>query len=293
MSKPHYGKSALLTSALLWGIAFVAVQEAMNRGWTPFMLLGVRGLLASLALAGFAIKRRFWLKPALIKQSIIAGLILFLGFVFQTYGQLYSSVSNASFITVMYVVFIPVLMWRKRHLNRWTILGVVLAVAGTAVLTVRESLSFHAGDALLLACAVVFAYHIMAVEKLAPYDDSLSATFIQVLTLGVLGFLMAVLTGGKLPTDGWIYVAYAGIISSGLAFFLQTYGQKHVNSTVAGILLTMEALFGAMGAILILGEPLTFSTLIGGFLMMSAVFMVELGPKMGVKLRRGTPPCQN
>lgn len=287
MSKPHYGKSALLTSALLWGIAFVAVQEAINRGWTPFMLLGVRGLLASLALVGFAVKRRFWQKPGLIKQSIIAGIILFLGFVFQTYGQMYSSVSNASFITVLYVVFIPVLMWRKRHVNRWTLLGVALAVVGTAVLTVRESLSFHLGDALLLVCAIVFAYHIMAVEKLAPYDDSLSATFIQVLTLGVLGFVMALLTGGKLPSEGWIYVGYAGIISSGLAFFLQTYGQKHVNSTVAGILLTMEALFGSMGAILILGEPVTLSTVFGGILMMSAVFMVELGPKLGVKLRRG------
>lgn len=287
MSKPHYGKSALLTSALLWGIAFVAVQEAINRGWTPFMLLGVRGLLASLALVGFALKRRFWQKPGLIKQSIIAGIILFLGFVFQTYGQMYSSVSNASFITVLYVVFIPVLMWRKRHVNRWTLSGVALAVVGTGVLTVRESLSFHLGDALLLICAVVFAYHIMAVEKLAPYDDSLSATFIQVLTLGVLGFVMALLTGGKLPSEGWIYVGYAGIISSGLAFFLQTYGQKHVNSTVAGILLTMEALFGSMGAILILGEPVTLSTVFGGILMMSAVFMVELGPKLGVKLRRG------
>lgn len=287
MSKPHYGKSALLTSALLWGIAFVAVQEAINRGWTPFMLLGVRGLLASLALVGFALKRRFWQKPGLIKQSIIAGIILFLGFVFQTYGQMYSSVSNASFITVLYVVFIPVLMWRKRHVNRWTLFGVALAVVGTGVLTVRESLSFHLGDALLLICAVVFAYHIMAVEKLAPYDDSLSATFIQVLTLGVLGFVMALLTGGKLPSEGWIYVGYAGIISSGLAFFLQTYGQKHVNSTVAGILLTMEALFGSMGAILILGEPVTLSTVFGGILMMSAVFMVELGPKLGVKLRRG------
>ncbi len=287
MSKPHYGKSALLTSALLWGIAFVAVQEAINRGWTPFMLLGVRGLLASLALVGFSVKRRFWEKPGLVKQSIIAGIILFLGFVFQTYGQMYSSVSNASFITVLYVVFIPVLMWRKRHVNRWTLLGVALAVVGTAVLTVRESLSFHLGDALLLVCAIVFAYHIMAVEKLAPYDDSLSATFIQVLTLGVLGFVMALLTGGKLPSEGWIYVGYAGIISSGLAFFLQTYGQKHVNSTVAGILLTMEALFGSMGAILILGEPVTLSTVFGGILMMSAVFMVELGPKLGVKLRRG------
>jgi len=286
-SKTTAGKTALLTSALLWGISFVAVQEALNRGWTPFILMGFRGLLASIALSFIAFRRPFWRNKGLMGYGIFAGFILFIGFIFQTYGQILSTVSNASFITVQYVVFIPLLMWKRRKITPSVILGVGLAVIGTGFLTLSENFSFHIGDVLLIACALVFAIHIMVIEKLAKYNDVMAATLIQVFTVSILGFFVSLVTQPIIPTEGWIYVLYAGIISSGVAFIFQVYGQKHVDSTLSGIILSFEALFGALGAIFILHEPFTQNTLIGGFLMMSAVFMVELGPKLGVRLKRG------
>jgi len=281
------GKTALLTSALIWGISFVAVQEALNRGWTPFILLAFRGLLASAAISLVAFRRPFWRNKGLMLYGFLAGVVLFIGFVFQTYGQIYSTVSNASFITVQYVVFIPLLMFRKRKITTSVILGVGLSVIGTGFLTLTDTFSFQLGDVLLVACAVVFALHIVVIEKLAKYNDVMAATLIQVFTVSVLGFGISAFTQPVIPTEGWIYVLYAGLFASGLAFLLQIYGQKHVNSTISGILLAFEALFGALGAVLILHEPFGQNTLIGGFLMMSAVFMVELGPKIGVKLKRG------
>jgi len=281
------GKTALLTSALIWGISFVAVQEALNRGWTPFILLAFRGLLASAAISLVAFRRPFWRNKGLMLYGFLAGVVLFIGFVFQTYGQIYSTVSNASFITVQYVVFIPLLMYRKRRITTSVILGVGLSVIGIGFLTLTDTFSFKLGDVLLVACAVVFALHIIVIEKLAKYNDVMAATLIQVFTVSVLGFGISAFTQPVIPTEGWIYVLYAGLFASGLAFLLQIYGQKHVNSTISGILLAFEALFGALGAVHILHEPFSQNTLIGGFLMMSAVFMVELGPKIGVKLKRG------
>ena len=281
------GKTALLLSSLIWGISFVAVQEALNRGWTPFILMAFRGLLASSALSFLAFRKPFWKDTNLVKYSFLAGILLFIGFILQTYGQILSTVSNASFITVQYVVFIPLLMFKQRKITTSVLLGVGLAVLGTGFLTLRESLSFHLGDLLLIGCAFVFAFHIVVIEKVAQSGDVIAATFIQVLTVSILGFIFSGLTQASVPTDGWLYVLYAGLISSGAAFLLQVYGQKHVDSTIAGILLAFEALFGALGAILILKEPFSQSTLIGGFLMMSAVFMVELGPRIGVRLKRG------
>ncbi|KAF0226102.1 MAG: permease of the drug/metabolite transporter (DMT) [Erysipelotrichaceae bacterium] len=281
------GKTALLTSALIWGISFVAVQEALNRGWTPFILLAFRGLLASAAISLVAFRRPFWRNKGLMLYGFLAGVVLFVGFVFQTYGQIYSTVSNASFITVQYVVFIPLLMFRKRKITTSVILGVGLSVIGTGFLTLNDSFSFQLGDVLLVACAVVFALHIVVIEKLAKYNDVMAATLIQVFTVSILGFGISAFTQPVIPTEGWIYVLYAGLFASGLAFLLQIYGQKHVNSTISGILLAFEALFGALGAVLILHEPFSKNTLIGGFLMMCAVFMVELGPRIGVKLKRG------
>lgn len=281
------GKTALLTSALIWGISFVAVQEALNRGWTPFILLAFRGLLASAAISLIAFRRPFWKNKGLLGYGFLAGVVLFIGFVLQTYGQIYSTVSNASFITVQYVVFIPLLMFRRRKITTSVFLGVGLAVLGTAFLTLTESLTFRIGDILLIACAIVFALHIVVIEKLAQYNDVMAATLIQVFTVSILGFGISAFTHPVIPSDGWIYVLYAGLFASGLAFLLQIFGQKHVDSTVSGILLAFEALFGALGAILILKEPFSQNTLIGGFLMMCAVFMVELGPKIGVRLKRG------
>lgn len=281
------GKTALLSSAFLWGISFTAVQEALNRGWTPFILMGFRGLMAAAALSLIAFRKPFWRNKALVKTSLIAGVLLFIGFILQTYGQMYSTVSNASFITVMYVVFIPLLMFRQRKITTSVYLGVGLAVLGTAFLTLRESLTFHLGDVLLIGCAIVFALQILVIEKAAQYNDVIAVTFIQVALISVLGFVFSLFTQPIIPTQGWWYVLYAGLISSGVAFLLQTYGQKHVDSTITGILLAFEALFGALGAVLILKEPFSQNTLIGGFLMMSAVFMVELGPKIGVRLKRG------
>lgn len=180
-----------------------------------------------------------------------------------------------------------ILMFKRRKITTSIFLGVGLAVLGTAFLTLHESLSFHLGDVLLISCAIVFAFHIVVIEKLAQYNDVMAATLIQVFTVSVLGFGISAFTHPVIPTEGWIYVLYAGLFASGLAFLLQIYGQKHVDSTVSGILLAFEALFGALGAVLILREPFSQNTLIGGFLMMCAVFMVELGPKIGVILKRG------
>jgi len=243
--------------------------------------------LASVALSFFAFRRPFWRDKGLMWYGFIAGIILFIGFILQTYGQMFSTVSNASFITVQYVVFIPLLMWRKRKITISVYLGVGLSVIGTAFLTLTEAFTFHIGDLILIGCALAFAIHIMVVEKIAKYNNVMAATFIQVVTLSLISFMVSLFTQPSIPTEGWIYVLYAGIISSGLAFILQVFGQKHVDSTLSGIILSFEALFGALGAVFILKESFSLNTLIGGFLMMCAVFMVELGPKIGVKLKRG------
>jgi drug/metabolite transporter (DMT)-like permease len=280
-----YGKSALLTSALLWGLAFVAVQEALNEGWTPFILLGFRGLMAGLLLGIFALKRQFWKNKALMKSGMLAGAVMFIGFALQTYGQQLSTVSNASFITVLYVVFVPLLMLQKRALSISMIVAVLSAVVGTAFLTLTNGLSFHIGDILLIGCAFAFACHIIIIDRLARFHDALSATVIQVLTMSGLGFIFSLMVPSPIPSSGWLYVGYAGIISSGLAFVLQIYGQRHVDSTVAGLLLTMEALFGALGAIFLLHEPFKMNTMIGASFMMMAVILIELSPMLIKKFK--------
>jgi drug/metabolite transporter (DMT)-like permease len=272
------GKFALFTASFLWGISFIAVDQAMAYGWTPFALLGVRGLLAGLAIGFFALKQKFWLNKRLMIEGTLAGGLLFLGLALQTYGQSLSTVSNASFITVMYVVFIPIILIRKQKTSTTIVLAIIFAVIGTAFLTLQGRFSLRLGDALLIACAWVFAAHIIYIGQVMRYSEALSVATVQSLTMSVLGFSFAFFNGNGFPNAGLQFVAFAGLGSSGLAFALQLYGQKHVNPTVSGLMLTLEALFGTLGAILILREPVTLNIIVGGLFMMMAILTIELGP---------------
>jgi drug/metabolite transporter (DMT)-like permease len=282
-----YGKMALFTAAFLWGISFVAVEKAMEFGWTPFVLLGMRGLLSGVALSGFALKKKFWKNRLLILESILAGFILFIGMAFQTYGQQLSTVSNSSFITVLYVVFIPVILWKRQKATKSVLLAIFFAVIGTAFLTLNGALTVNVGDILLIGCAWLFAFHIIFLNHVIRHDDVIPVAMIQSLTMGVLGFIFAGFNGQGIPTIGWIYVLYAGIISSGLALFLQLYGQQRVSPTISGLLLTLESLFGSLGAIFLLNEPFTLNVLVGGSLMLLAVVTIELGPRLFLQIKGG------
>lgn len=278
------GKISLFAAAFLWGISFIAVEQAMALGWRPFALLGVRGLLAATAIGFFAFKQRFWLDRPLMKESVAAGVLLFLGLLLQMYGQSLSSVSNASFLTVMYVVFVPVLLMKRQRTSVSVALAIAFAVLGTGFLTLQGDFSLRLGDVFLIACAWVFAAHIVLIGRIMQKREALSVATVQSLTMSALGFSFALANGHTLPTEGLVYVAYAGLGSSGLAFALQLYGQKHVEPTVSGLLLTLEALFGTLGAILILREPVTLNLLMGGAFMVLAILTIELGPRM-FKLR--------
>lgn len=282
-----YGKLALFTAAFLWGVSFVAVEKAMEFGWTPFALLGMRGLLSGLALSVFAMKNKFWKKPTLIIESLMAGTLMFVGMALQTYGQAMSTVSNSSFITVLYVVFIPVILWKKQRATGSIVLAVILAVIGTAFLTLNGGLTLNVGDILLIGCALSFAIHIIFLGHVIRHNDLMSVAMIQSLTMGFLGFLFASINGQGIPSTGWIYVLYAGLLSSGLAFLLQLYGQQHVSPTISGLLLTLESLFGSLGAIFLLNEPFTLNVLVGGSLMLLAVVTIELGPRLFLQLKGG------
>ncbi len=274
------GKLSLILTALIWGVSFSFIDLALDGGWTTFQILGMRGLIGGLFLTLFSYKKKFWLNKRLMIEGMIVGLFLFLGLLFQTYGQMLSTVQNTSFITVLYVVFVPLLLWRQHKMTTSIFIAIVFAVSGTAFLSLDSTFSINIGDLLIIACAFFFAVHIILNERLTRLGDLVSATAIQTYTLSILGFIFAFFEGEALPTSGYGFMLYIGIMASGVAMFTMVYGQAHTHPTVAGLLMTLESFFGALFAILLLSEPLSFKLIIGGALMMSSVVMIEIGPRI-------------
>lgn len=273
-------KSALFLSAFLWGFGFVAVEGALISGWHPMALLAARGFIGGFLLLLFSHKRKFWKNKKLMFEGFKAGVILTFGFVGQTYGQSISGPANAAFITAMYVIFVPFIctIWYKDKIHPLVIVASMTAFIGVALISVQGTLRVNVGDIWLLGGALFFAVHIIKLSQLSHFNDSLSLTTIQLFTMSAISSTFLLFTSTNFTYSGLYYVLYVGLISSGIAFFLQTFGQKSVASSVASIILTFEAIFGVLGSAIVFKLLIPTQTWIGGILLLGSVFFLEAMP---------------
>ncbi len=286
-TKDYKARFILLLTALIWGLAFVA-QRAGMRNIGPFAFNGIRFALGTLSLVPLLLFNRM---PAakksvkseqafLWKGGLACGLFLFAGSSFQQVGIVYTTAGNAGFITSLYVILVPVfgLFWRHK-VNVQTWLGAIIALAGLYFLSAKQDLTFALGDALVLVSAFFFAGHVLLIARYAPKTNVVRLSIIQfglasLLSLAISGF-METTTFENIRLAA-IPILYGGVMSVGIAYTLQVYGQKNTHPAHAAIILSMESLFAAIGGILILKEPLTFPVAVGGILMLSGVILSQL-----------------
>jgi drug/metabolite transporter (DMT)-like permease len=225
------------------------------------------------------------------ESGILCGLILFAGSSFQQVGIVYTTAGNAGFTTGLYVILVPVfgLFWHQK-VNVQTWLGAIIALVGLYFLTVNQSLTFAYGDALVLISAFCFAGHVLIIGKYAPKTNVIKLSIIQ---FGVASLLSQVVSL-FFETTTWhniqmaaIPILYGGVMSVGVAYTLQVYGQKNTHPAHAAIILSLESLFAAIGGILILHEPLTFSITLGGTMMLGGVILSQLRLVRVAKVARG------
>ncbi len=277
----------LLLTAVIWGLAFVA-QRAGMESIGPFAFNGIRFALGTLSLVPLLFLKRNSAKQKvekrdkafLLKGGILCGLFLFAGSSFQQIGIVYTTAGNAGFITSLYVILVPVfgLFWQHK-VNKQTWLGIIIALSGLYFLSARQDLTFAMGDALVLISAFFFAGHVLMIAKYAPKTNIIRLSIIQFGLASLLSLIISVFIETTTLQNirmAAIPILYGGIMSVGVAYTLQVYGQKKTHPAHAAIILSMESLFAAIGGILILHEPLTFPIALGGILMLSGVILSQL-----------------
>ncbi|MEC7380014.1 MAG: DMT family transporter [Pseudomonadota bacterium] len=262
----------LLITAAIWGLGFVAQVLGMNY-LEPFAFIGIRFLLGAASLLPLVVffHHRKWLpvSPAhtVVKGSLVLGVILFAAGSLQQVGIVYSNASNAGFITGLYMVIVPIIGLALKYrtgLNTW--LGCVLAVVGLFLLSVKADFTMGYGDTLLLVGAVGWALHILAIDHYAPRAAPLLLSLGQFIVCGCLAMVVSVF----IETTSWEQVRaatyvliYAGVITVGVAYTLQVIAQERADPTHAAIILSLEAVFGALGGYMFLQEQLSGRELIG------------------------------
>lgn len=212
--------------------------------------------------------------------GICCGLALCAASTLQQIGIQYTSVGKAGFITTLYIIIVPILgIFLKKRVPGKVWPCAVLAAIGMYLLCMSESLQIGKGDVLVFICAFLFAIQILLADHFVELADPVEISCIQFLTSGViLTILMFVF---ETPhwfdfVAAWLPIAYAGILSSGVAYTLQLIGQKGMDPTIASLLLSMESTFSVLAGWVILKQKLTVKELIGCVLMFTAVILVQL-----------------
>ena len=279
-NKTTTAKALLLTSAFFWGLGFLAIEGALNSGWSPLAILCVRGLLAGVLLLGIASFYKFpWYRnKKLLGHSVISGVVFWLAFLINIYGQQKSTVSMTSILTGSYVILTPFIafFFAKHQVTKRVYFSCVLAFIAVLVISYRNGkLDFSIGEMLLLVSAVLFSLHFLLVEFLGNYRVAFATSGIQLLILGGLSSILMLIEGKGIPSTGWPYVLYLGIMASGFGFVLQVIAQQYIASSSACVILSLESVFGVIGAGLFFNEPFNWQTVVGGGLMLAAIYFLE------------------
>jgi drug/metabolite transporter (DMT)-like permease len=280
------GMAILLGTSLLWGVAFVA-QSAGMAYIGPFTFTTMRSVLAAIGLAIMILvfdrigpgpkkidRRRLW------KAGLLLGIIVFVANNLQQVALQYTSVGKGGFITSLYIVFVPIIgifIKRKPHPMLWP--SVLLAAIGLYFLSVRGDFTMEKGDLLMFACAIVFAIHILAIDRFAGSMDVIRLNCIQFAVTAVLSAIPMALWEKPTITAvslAWLPLAYAGIVSGCIAYSMQMFAQKRVEPTTASLLLSPESVFSALAGWVILGEVMTARELFG----CSLVFIAVVGSQL-------------
>ncbi len=265
--------------SIIWGTAFVA-QRIAGQQDVVYLFNGVRYLLAASVVLPF-MKTRGSLSSGQWKWMFVAGFILFIASALQQAGVVYTTAGNAGFITSLYVVLIPIvlfLFWKEKP--HWlAIVAVGLAAAGAFLLSTSGRFMIHAGDALELVGALFWAFHVIVLGKFASRYEALSFSVGQLAICGLLNFGVGIFVEpiqsiNNLPLIGAIF--YTAVFSLGLAYTLQVWAQKHTPPTDAALILGLESVFSVIAGWLILHEQLVFIQIVGCILILFAVLLSQL-----------------
>lgn len=307
------GNLMLLTTAIIWGTAFVAQKEGMDL-IGPIAFNGIRTVIGGIVLIPvilFMSRRKKDAidddnlseeeKNAAIKKEnkllliggIVCGIALMFAGNIQQVGLFYTTAGKAAFITPLYVVLVPLIgmIFLRKKIRAILWLCVLAAILGLYLLCIPANEGIggvNKGDLIMLVCALFFAIHILSVDYFSPKVDGVKLSCLQFFVAGIISIILIFpldpALGFDLPTfetimASWFPLCYVGIMSCGVAYTFQTVGQAYTDPTSASMILSMESVFGVLAGMIFLGEMMAMREVFGCIIMFAAIIVAQLPGK--------------
>ena len=293
MNKKVFSLICAVSCSFIWGTAFVAQDMGMDY-IGPYTFSAVRLLLGFLTLLPFFFIFEFKkVKETKLSLNIIFSYLFFLGFflaggnILQQISLLYTDVANSAVFTVLYVVIVPIIAYflfsKKIHKSVWP--SVLMCLVGGLFLSELNNLRVRYGDSLVVVGAFFWAFHIVFISKfLKIFNYPITIATFQCLSASLITLIPAFsfeFISLKVLSMESAELIYAGVLSSGIAFMLQVFGQQNLSPAPVAIIFSLEGVFGSIAAWVILDQYLNEFKIFGIIIILSAVIFSQLAPMYG------------
>jgi drug/metabolite transporter (DMT)-like permease len=270
----------LVLVTLVWGATFVVIKDALA-DISPLLFNAVRMTLAAVTLALVYARHLRRLTRGALLGGILIGALLWLSYEFQTTGLGITTASKSAFITGFSVILVPVFLfaWHKR-INRWTLVGVLIAFTGLYLMTVPAGLdSINRGDVLTIVAAVIFALQIICVGRIMRHHPFELVATVEIAVAAALMFL-------SVPLVEHAYVIWSSrvivallvtfLLGTAAAFVIQAWAQQFIPPTHTALIFLLEPVFAWVTSYLVLHERLGLRAGLGAALILGGILVSEL-----------------
>jgi len=292
------GNLMIIIATLIWGAGYAAQSSAMHYV-SPLTFNAVRFFIGGAVALGptlFFLRRQSRMhldtnctsqvnKMPISKKTIVSGIIcgtvLCLAINLQQFGIVFTTVANASFITALYVIMVPIfsLIIFKKKATAFVWVAVAVAIVGMYFLSVSGGFYVNIGDILIFLCAIAFTVQILIISYFSPKHNVIALACVQFFIVAIISFVLAFIFETPSLTaifNAAPYVLYTGVLSSGVAYILQMKAQKTTDATVAAVLFSFESVVAAAVGWLVLGQLLTPWELFGCALIFFAILVAQI-----------------
>ena len=289
MSKKVFSLICAVSCSLIWGSAFIAQDMGMDYNG-PFTFTFGRLFLGFLTLVPFLIIYEYKkIKPLIFKAQniynfLLIGFLLSMGNALQQFALLYTDVANTAVFTIFYVVLVPFVSYyffsKFIHNSVW--LAIIICLFGGILLTEFDNIQVRIGDSIAVVNALFWAFHIVFISRfLKVFNFPITIACVQCLIASLFALLPA-LVFEKVELSNMILdgkeMIYAGVLSSGIAFLLQIYGQQNLAPAPVAIIFSLEGVFASIFGWIILSQYLNEIKIVGILLILFAVIFSQLAP---------------
>ena len=280
--KKSYGKTALFLTAMLWGTTF-AIGKIAAEVYSASFIIALRFTVASIVLIVVTLPLRKLIDKQYLIDGFWMGFTLFLSYILQMIGlTMDTSPGESAFLCTTYSVMIPFMHWfvTKRKPRLLHVACVFLCLIGIGVLSLQGSLQMSMGDILTVLSGVPCAIN-MVISSIVCRDNDknpLLLTTIEMIVVMACAWICVFAWDGmpaKIYSEATIGIIYLGVVATALCLFLQSYGLKHTEPSIGGMIISLESVFGVVFSILIYHENVTLRMCFGFLIIFIAIVLSQ------------------